>query len=320
MKLKENKTKLIICIVTLGVVAILVVGSIVGRNDINPDNGKIDIVIFGDEKIIQIPDIGGAIGEVIGNIIPTGSNSVDNEQQVVDEFLPGYEIEPLAEVNPRTSEEIAKTGVTAQDVLDLLDLIALKLYQYPIYNDRADYGENWEKLRGQFIGMNTSVYYVLGDDGNYHDSHYPFYAYSKEFVINHRWFDEGEILERKVHKLKNVYYVTFDYRIGLDNRAIDFDNPNMGVSYEDFCALMEVFEVKKFTLTKELKEGYENHKFFNSKFTGQEVYEPFEITREVIENANQEQLDVLYAVINNSITSINFEGKLPESTDDVVIE
>lgn len=50
----------------------------------------------------------------------------------------------------------------------------------------------------------------------------------------------------------------------------------------------------------------------NSLLVGRKVYEPVTITREMILELNQEQLEVFYKVINGSLTTINFDGEIPE--------
>lgn len=215
----------------------------------------------------------------------------------------GTEIEPLPVVNPRTEEEIRVTGVVAQDVLDQLDIIALNIYKYPNWDDKEEYGEKWDRFVGSFINIKPNILAQIEPGENVY---YPFYAYDEGYTPDHTWFEKDEFLEQEKESIDSVYLISIEYVIGLEDRGLYFTHSFICVPKEDFIQIMEAFDVEKTYLDFENRKNYENYKFINTLYYGQEVYAPFNINREVIENATQEQLDALYKAIMNSIIPINF--------------
>lgn len=292
---KRNKGKVIGGAAVLGTAATLALGSIAGQHDIDPDNGKIDIVIPGIEQPIQIPDIGGQVGDIISGV----GEDIPIDTSLDPDYFGDKTIDPLPIVTPRDPEEIAETGVTAQDVLDLLDTMTLNIYKYPFYNYREGYGEYWDQITSQCHSFTT-----MSDSPVFYDV--------DRFTPSFIWFDKGEILETdELNEFRNVYLISLNYTAGLNNRGTSSRINRFAILKSDFVALMEVYNNEPYLFSEEDANKYSEYKFAND-LIGYEVYPKIEFTRELIEQSNQEQLDALYNVITHSLIPINLENRVPE--------
>ena len=84
------------------------------------------------------------------------------------------------------------------------------------------------------------------------------------------------------------------------------------IPQKEYEALRESFGDKNTTLTQEMIDSYNGYNTHLEPYLGQEVYESFTLTRDMIENATSEQL----IAINNFFKSayeLNMYGK--QNTD-----
>lgn len=220
-------------------------------------------------------------------------------------------------ITTRSPEEIAQTGLTAADVLAEFDKLADKYesYRRPYY-DYPDDKSQWDGYSVRF----TSITPELGVQRNQIDDFtYPFHIYHDliDYEPGHLWFllEKHPKYNPNVESMGDVYTTTFKYEYTIDGVYETFSS-TFGVSGKSFESVLNAFNVQKVTVTEEkinewvqAIEGLRRISLL--KYRDQEVWERFDINREVIENANQEQLQALYEMIN-SMTTINIYGYFPE--------
>jgi hypothetical protein len=134
----------------------------------------------------------------------------------------------------------------------------------------------------------------------------PFYFKYDSYSPNYPWI-ENEIV------MNNVYPIYFNYtaKLGQDKEYCTIKN--FGIYKEDFENIMKAFNIQGFTLTQEHLDSLGSAGKAYSYWLGSTVYPNTTIDRQMIENANSEQLWAIYNAINNSMYSINFDGNLPDN-------
>lgn len=215
----------------------------------------------------------------------------------------------------RSDDEIQETGITAQDVLALYDnlttnIIGVQYAGLDFLNE--DYYPDGKKYSASFVSIDTKV--------GWEDRICPVYGITQRFDDFPKWFNRD----------RNDPIIVDDmYDIGIHYNGIDSHN----VIYNDECLntlidkslfepLAESLGHKKFLLTEEKDQEYwyETGYIETDFYIDTNVYERFTITRETIENATDEQLELLYS-IGKSIWDFMFNLNFPDksnSNDDTV--
>jgi len=289
---KKNKGKVIGSAAILGTAATLALGSLAGQHDIDPDNGKIDIVIPGIEKPIQIPDIGGAIGDavedIIGGILPKGPNNPFKPYEPAEHFE-----KPVIENN----EEL-----TGEYLVKKLDLYAWELAHVNYSDTLKEFNYSPESdLSAQFdrISVPTRQYHL--DD----------YESIKEFLY-YCYQPSGEDIFPTGNYNAGTFHFDNVYKFNLFYNAVIVDEPKrIGwitvANKEIFEAVADDVNIggKKIAAishSQRDKIPYEyGIDYVNT--TGEMGYEFFEITREEILNiTDTELLQKLNSFIDDMIS------------------
>lgn len=216
----------------------------------------------------------------------------------------------------RSREEIEQTGVTAEDVLAGLDAFVRER------DRRANSYDATANFSARFYAILPNRTAGQREDG---DIVCPFYYVndSAEFAPDiHHWFwkeDDPDYTDDFDELIPNVCQIQILYFSAFDWLTLTITDPNLfqnvGVTASDFQTMLEVFHVPTYMMTEEkiseiLNTTRMDTNTLRLRYAGETVYDGFVITREVIENATQEQLDALYPLIQ-SMNTINFEGKDP---------
>lgn len=223
----------------------------------------------------------------------------------------------------RTKEEIEKTGITPNDVL----AIANKFLFDELYLDIDIYNlaVNQSTLSVEFKEMvpyDPSPSFTL-----------PFYLCKLPGWMNHTHiyvFDgEGYINADPVNVSSNLYLVNLTFDFTSDGEVYLYQTMYIAIPEDTFIDLMNSFGIQGYTLTEERANEHikkcaetcsasiptEDKESFVAgyieKYVDRFVYEPTFITKEMIENANEEQLKALYTTMEE-IKLINYDGILPE--------
>ncbi len=220
----------------------------------------------------------------------------------------GERYNELPTINHRTEEEIAQTGLTAQDVLNAYDQlvtdIAKTIYRDDNYSFIPQYKELADKVVAQFNCIGPYSYQFWSDDIQGNEKIVtPFYA------LNPNYWPDYNVDDVKFP----AYPITLYMQVYIDGVA--FENEDwVAVEKTQFEHTMDTLGQKSYFLDydtlMEKVEKVDDYNYF-AQFYEQNAYEPMEITRETIMNATPEQLKALYTMIS-SIRSIKFEHKLPE--------
>lgn len=200
----------------------------------------------------------------------------------------------------RTDEEIAETGLTTEDVLNAYDDLAWKITEFRWKRDINNWGQDIEKdLSAQFDKIT-----VCNPDLE-PITQYPFYGINDyEHSFDHPWFNQ-EL------SIRDTYCVNFSADSVLGEQLVKTEIYNMGIFKEQFEPVADTFGKGKFIFTEEKLRSLPNRDILEFlDFVGLPVYYPFEITRETIENATQEQLYLLYDMCK-SLYSINVNAEDP---------
>ena len=291
--LKTVVTVLLICVVLTAVLYLIQCSPV--RNAIKnvPFVGKLPALV---DRIPVIGQIDDVVDKIIENI-PRAENPED--------LIPTYtHHDPFEKPNPRPEEEIEATGITAEDVLAIYDQLAwdfgLKVWdvRFPEVDDSY--------FSAQFDRIDVLNYNHL--DPELADSlAYPFYGVSQH---GHRndffWFEEKD---------KKTFMEAYDFNFYQTSvygyQLLDTTIQCVGAHRDQFEPVMDSFGVEKFFLTEEFIEncGYK-YPWDLYNYLNKEVYKPFAITRETIENATEEQLYLLYDLAK-SIRSICLDQEDP---------
>lgn len=199
----------------------------------------------------------------------------------------------FAEPETRSPDEIAETGITAEDVLALYDSI---VWKYFVSND-PNYPET--PMSAQFTKITNLTSCGYGFNPGYW-THHHFNFLRSETPMN------------------NIYIICLEGLVVADGELYNCDKSDVssqfGCSKESFDAVADVFGTGKYLLTQEMCD-YGDYKYHGSSdFVDSEVYYPFDITREDILNATPEQVELLYNLYQSiySVTVNNIEPELPE--------
>ena len=222
----------------------------------------------------------------------------------------GERYEELPTINHRTEEEIAATGLTAQDVLNAYDQLATDIMRLHYSDSTYNYipQEMAESLVAKFESISTWRHEFYNTNTHlYEFTACPFYAFDPNYLPQSDFAGYND-------SIPNIpaYVITLSMECYID--GVVFDRfKTVGVEENQFEQTMTAFGQKSFFLEHDtFMEKLEQVDDYNdfSQFYNQKGYEPMEISRETIMNATPEQLKAIYTMIS-SIRSIGFEHKLP---------
>lgn len=226
-------------------------------------------------------------------------------------YFEGVRYNELPTINHRTKEEIATTGLTAQDVLNAYDQLVTDISK-AYYSDSA-YSFAPQEIRKSVVAKFESISTYQFSFWNPNTSSNeivvcPFYAFHPNYFpgVNFGAYYSSSIPEIP------AYVITLSMKCYIDGVITD-KFFTVGVEENQFEQTMTAFGQKSFFLEHDtFMEKLEKVDDYNdfSQFYNQKAYEPMEISRETIMNATPEQLKAIYTMIS-SIRSIGFEYKLP---------
>ena len=212
----------------------------------------------------------------------------------------------------RTEAEIAATGLTAQDVLNAYDQLAIDVLKARLSHKNYDRlsDEARMKATAEFVSISPASY-------GRHDSENdelvmvpaPFFYKADNFSPKQSWQSRSE-------NTFSVYPVALTITQYVDGVIVPevFDSVCVEPSaMEQMLAAYgetEPYLLDRATLIDKLggEENYYDFVYYLDSY----VYDPITVTRETITNANDEQLEAIYNVIH-SLRSLLLEQKLPES-------
>lgn len=219
--------------------------------------------------------------------------------------------EPYEKPTIRDEIEIEEKGITAEDVLAEFDNLAwefnLRHYTHSI---QELYPDEWEeivkdsKTSAQFVKITPRIAYEPEEP-------FPFYGILT-FPPFHNRFLNFLTQEQLDKEFEGVYpgmlylnTVTFGHA-GEE----DFD---IGMYKDQFQPLAERLSSDKFLLTEDLlyEKWNDLHDLTKFDYLDSRCYASFEITRETIENASEEELYLLYDLAK-SIRAISLDVEYPD--------
>lgn len=249
---------------------------------------------------------------------PSSSSGTIDPNKIVQSnsgLFEGTRYDKAPVINHRTEEEIAETGLTAQDVLNAYDQLCLDIlkdmYSDNYYSDLSK--DAYNKISAQFESITPWFFKKYSSDKSEilrFDS--PFYAVRPNYFPKQFW----QSMSSDIGEFPAVP-ITINIKAFADGVCFTETIPNAGIAPEQFANTMSSFGIKPYTLdydtlyesTKNIGNGIDS--FFH--FLNQTAYEPMHITRETILNATPEQLESLYGMLS-STRSIVLEQKLPENS------
>ena len=195
----------------------------------------------------------------------TGMTACDKPKTDDDFNQPLY---PIVTVRPQ--EEIEQAGITAEDVLAVYDNLSLLKIQNIYYHKKDEWAEDWNYLSAKFTNIlpKRRVFPSVN---------------LKEFINEpfYQSFNGG------------TYGINYSFsgaiKDEVDNYSLEFN-----INPEPFENIMKSFNIEPFELTDEYWKENPTYAYDYFYTTGQMVYPSFEITRDTITNANEEQLWALY--------------------------
>lgn len=225
---------------------------------------------------------------------------------------PGKEPIELDNYNIRPIEDIQASRVTAEDVLAYYDQLVTKLAA-------AKTGVNEEdvlsgKFDAQLNRVNRNIFAFKDAKENEYSLALEFIARENTFTPNHSWLNDqnSSYYNPTPEQNEHVFLITLFIDYNYDNKGYNTYVNNIAVPYDEMHKIINAFNVEKYVLTEE-KAQQSLLPQIADKYTYDEVYKLPYITRDVITNATQEQLDALFETIK-AIEDINLHGKSIESS------
>lgn len=231
------------------------------------------------------------------------------EKAIMDKIISQTKVEHFKKPVLRSDEEIEATGLTVEDVLAYYDTLA--------WDFERLFWEDTLKRHGLDVDRDLSAQFeridVLNDNFDEPTEDFPFYGmHPKGHEVHFFWLDES------YNSFKNIYDINLYTTIVGDQKS-NHAITDLGVYKDQFEPVAEMMGSKQFLLTSEQLINFVENTHTSQAtrmgwYENTMVYEPFQITRETIENATQEQLYLLYDFAK-SIRSINIDLKDPNVTD-----
>lgn len=218
--------------------------------------------------------------------------------------------EPYEKPTIRDDIEIEEKGITAEDVLAEFDNLAwefnLRAYTHSI---QENFPDEWEeivkdsKTSAQFVKITPPIAYKPEEP-------FPFYGILTTHLFHNRFLNF--LTQEQLDKEFEGVYPGMLYLNNVTFGEATQRYYNIGMYKDQFQPLAERLSSDKFLLTKDLLyERWDNlddlRKF---DYLNSQGYASFEITRETIENASEEELYLLYDLAK-SIRAISLNVEYP---------
>jgi len=256
-------------------------------------------------------------GEAQGQQGIQGGQTIEGWQQVQSGQISGYT--PVE--TTRSPEEIEETGLTANDVLAAYDELARDSYDafYGVKYD-SDGNKIYEYIPTFESISPMSMEYNDGN-GNLIPFQYPFFYKEKQFTPFFAWFrEEGNMFYgMDTNSIPNAYLVSLNIKLTKDKKLSDLPCPYWTIPNNMMRKLMSAFGVTEFKITEELANSSSYPSSVYDIAMGQKVFSPITISRETIQNASPEQLEVLMEAVRY-MYSCNFYCEMPDNETDYNFE
>lgn len=262
-----------------------------------------------------------SLQQAMQSIIPTEEPTKLGAGNSDTGFFVGERYEEVPTINHRTEEEIATTGLTAQDVLNAYDQLATDIIRLHYSDSFYSYlpqeflKEITENAVGEFESI-TQYSYMTSCWEDAEEVFAPFYALDPTYSEGSEasFIGSGHLPGSSNF---SAYPIVINFKVYIDGVA-ECHRTYAGVEKNQFEQTMIAFGQKPYFLDREtyrekvkgLDDEGDTAYYAFLRFLEQDVYEPMKITRETIMNATPEQLKAIYTMIS-SIRSIGFEYKLP---------
>ncbi len=201
------------------------------------------------------------------------------------------EATPYPVITPRPQDEIEKTGVTKEDVINTIN------YEFQdclvaFYKDRRP-------------GANVSVKFnCLRPDLSNAEQPDKVYFFAESYATNHQ--SDWEKVKPEKEYFNNIYAGSVNIELMVNGKTTSVDYVNIGMSQDSFEKMCDTFGYESAIVDWQYIEDHD----LSPTFFGRKVYPGFEINEETINNATQEQLNAIYDVFK-SLIDINIYGKDP---------
>lgn len=217
-------------------------------------------------------------------------------------------------IEHRTEDEIAETGLSAQDVLNAYDQLAIDiakaLYASNYYRDLSE--DAYKKMAVQFESIGTWEYDAPAGNGDWTIKTAPFYATDPYYTAQQTW---QSFKMDYSHKFPAVP-TTLKFKTFLDGVCFTTTIQNAGIEPNQFAQTMEAFGNKPEVVTDEYLEAHVDKPEDFVKFMDQNAYPALTISRDLINNATPEQLEALYNMLS-SLHSIILDQSLPDAANNM---
>lgn len=218
-------------------------------------------------------------------------------------------VEEYVKPTTRTEEEIAETGITAEDVLAEFDNLVWDINNkkqikaiYTLVPDEADYYLSLLSTSAKFVKITTSSYGT--------NEQLPFYGINTSLNFHNQGslhYNEGcEIAFLDTYPLRIYYH-------DISNGHAQHSSNIVGAYKDQFQPIADKLSPYRCVLTEDIiNKRYTRAGFIAYDYLDQVTYDSFDITRETIENASEEELHLLYDLAK-SIRSISLDLKYPDN-------
>lgn len=221
-------------------------------------------------------------------------------------------------INHRTEEEIAQTGLTAQDVLNAYDQLAIDIARafttHDAYISLPE--ETRNKVVAEFESLSPwSFYYGDPISGKTLTVNAPFYALDPNFEAKQPW----QRYKGDFSDIFPAYSTTLTFKAYIDGVAFTQKLYNVGVEQTQMETLLKLLNQESFYLDDTTLKNITDTPESFERFLFSDVYTPITITKDLIKGASPEQLEGLYNILS-SIRSITLNQSLPQSTTDLEMQ
>ena len=218
-------------------------------------------------------------------------------------LLPAETLPQAIEGRPRN--EIQQEGITAEDVLAVYDQLAAITTKY-LYSDIKDtMGDVYNNMDARFVSITAPLEYKIPDGYSEDGIPLSFYPLIDEHLSPAHWLEDD--------RMYNVYPITFHADVLYGRNVLDHKYEFLVWNDADFDLIAQAFGSTSFIVTEDTIEQEPNktgaYLYSDISYVGKPAYPAFTITREVIENANEEQLWALYNAATNGFLTTNFVTK-----------
>lgn len=239
----------------------------------------------------------------------TTMGGCENINNIINPEEPYTFTEPYEKPTTRDEHEIEEKGITAEDVLAEFDNLAwefnLRSYTHSMQNYNPD---EWEEI---VKDSKTSAQFVkITPTHDYKYEPFPFYGIKINPPFKN-WFLHYLTQEQQDKEFEGVYPgMLYINEVTFGHAGENFFH--VGMYKDQFQPLAEHLSSAKFLLTEDLIYNYWEDLIDSSKYDylNSQGYAPFEITRETIENASEEELYLLYDLAK-SIRAISLNAEYP---------